>query len=241
MIPDSFSPPSVQITKDGSPTLFSERYQQTYHSKHGSLTESNHIFLEATGVRNRLQAGDSTRVLEVGLGTGLNFLLTAREALVSGTGLEYWAFEHTIISTATFASLKLDTCIQDTGLLDAFSEVLRALADAADDHMHSFAIRPSIQLHVLKGDALNVDLPDARYHAVYQDAFSPDVNPELWSSLFFQRIYATMHPGGRLTTFSVRRLVRDTLTAAGFQVQKRQGPPGGKRQMLLAIKPDYER
>ena len=177
----------------------------------------------------------------MGLGTGLNFLLTAQEALASLTLVEYWAFEHTIISNSTFDSLDFSTCIQNTGLLSAFSDTLAVLEEAPNGHMHSYAIESSVQLHVLKGDAVDLNLPERGYHAVYQDAFSPDVNPELWSPLFFQRIYNTMHPGGRLTTFSVRRLVRDNLSTAGFQVQKLQGPPGGKREMLLAIKPDHER
>lgn len=65
-------------TSDGSRTLHSDRYAQTYRSLHGALTESRHVFLEGSGVAERLRAGRSTAVLEVGFGTGLNFLVTAR-------------------------------------------------------------------------------------------------------------------------------------------------------------------
>ena len=175
------------------------------------------------------------------MGTGLNFLLTAEQALLSQATLEYWALEHTIISPSTFSALELSTIIQSASLLNAFEDVLFNLTTASINQLHSFSLASSIHLHVLKGDATHLDIPVEHYDAVYQDAFSPDVNPELWSPLFFQRIYNTMHTGGCLTTFSVRRLVRDHLSAAGFIVQKKPGPPGGKREMLLAIKPDHDR
>ena len=230
----------VKTTQDGSPTLFSERFQQTYHSIHGSITESNHIFLSETGVKNRLQAGLPTRILEVGLGTGLNFLLTAQLALTSNTLLEYWAFEHTIISKATFLALGLEKFIKNGILLERFADTFESLSTAPSNKTHSFILFEGVSLHVLKGDATEMPLPNIQCDAVYQDAFSPDVNPELWSTAFFQRIYDTMHSNARLTTFSVRRLVRDNLTAVGFTIQKRPGPTGGKREMLLAIKKDHE-
>ena len=35
----------VQVTEDGSHTLFSEMAGQTYHSSHGAVQESRHIFI----------------------------------------------------------------------------------------------------------------------------------------------------------------------------------------------------
>ena len=236
---DHSSSLSVRTTKDGSPTLFSERYQQTYHSIHGSLTESNYIFLDATGVRDRLQRREETNILEVGMGTGLNFLLTSQEAIESQTPLTYWTIEHTIIQQNTFQELHFENFIADQNLLNAYSAALDTLFSAPPNNTYSFTFKEHIHLHVLKGDATEIVIPDHQFHAVYQDAFSPDVNPELWSALFFQRIYNTMQPNGRLATFSVRRLVRDALSEAGFLIQKRPGPPGGKREMLLAIKPNH--
>ena len=238
---DHENPPaqSVLKTRDGSPTLFSERYQQTYHSIHGSVTEANHIFLKETGIKDRLQKNKPTRILEIGLGTGLNFLLTAQAALSSDSSLAYWAMEHTIISISTFRSLHLDSVIKNAPLLASFTDALAALEHAAPEHAYSFPVMKTVELHVLKGDASKTTIPNNRYHAVYQDAFSPDVNEELWTSLFFQRIYNTMQPGSRLTTFSVRRSVRDALSGVGFAIQKKPGPPGGKREMLLAIKPNH--
>ena len=78
-------------------------------------------------------------------------------------------------------------------------------------------------------------LPDVRHDAVYLDAFSPDVNPELWTSAFLARLYTVTKPGGRLATYSAKGQVRRDLEAVGFAVEKRPGPPG-KREMLVAVK-----
>ena len=71
---------SLVRTADGLDTLYSARYGQTYHSRHGAGTEARHVFLDGSGVADRLADGLPTRVLEVGFGTGLNFFLTAQQA-----------------------------------------------------------------------------------------------------------------------------------------------------------------
>jgi len=86
------------LTKDGSSTLFSTVYGQTFHSIHGALTESRHVFLDSSGTATRLRERQKTDILEIGLGAGLNFLLTADLALKHGTQLNYTAFEFAPLS-----------------------------------------------------------------------------------------------------------------------------------------------
>ena len=64
-------------TADGSFTLFIPEVEETYHSTHGAVQESLHVFIE-----NGLKACDKDviRILEVGLGTGLNAALTLQHA-----------------------------------------------------------------------------------------------------------------------------------------------------------------
>ncbi len=45
-----------------------------------------------------------------------------------------------------------------------------------------------------------------------------------------------MEPGGVLSTYSSKGIVRRNMQSAGFSVQRITGPPG-KRQMILASKP----
>ena len=92
-----------------------------------------------------------------------------------------------------------------------------------------------IRLNLILLDALQIKLPKDHFHAVYHDAFSPDMNPELWTVSFFRNIFDSMKTGARLATYSAKGEVRRTLLAAGFDVEKMAGPKG-KREMLLAIK-----
>lgn len=230
---------TIQPTSDGSNTVFSDVYGQTYHSTHGALTESILVFLDGSGVATRLNQQHSTCVLEVGLGTGLNFLLTASRALETNTRLEYWALEHTLLQSAFFAQLEFASCIEQPGLLEAFASWLGEMEQAPTRSSFTFSFDHSITFHVVQGDATQASLPRARFHAVYLDAFSPDVNPELWTEDFLRGILTSMEPGGCLSTYSARRMVRDNLAQAGFTVTKQPGPPG-KREMVVARKPEHE-
>ena len=97
----------IQVTEDGSHTLFSEMAGQTYHSSHGAVQESRHIFISQLELVNSQQSTVNSQqtidngqranvdsqqlvvnsqqsivdgdlsVLEIGFGTGLNALLAA--------------------------------------------------------------------------------------------------------------------------------------------------------------------
>ena len=73
------------------------------------------------------------------------------------------------------------------------------------------------------------------FDVVYFDAFSPDAQPELWTEKVFRNVYALMRKGGVLTTYCAKGDVRRAMLAAGFKVEKLQGPPG-KRHILRATK-----
>ena len=92
------------------------------------------------------------------------------------------------------------------------------------------------RLELLQVDARHAALPVSA-HAVYHDAFSPDVNAELWESTFLGRLFGALAPGGSLVSYTVKGVVRRRLAALGFEVSKAPGPPGGKREMLVARRP----
>jgi len=221
----------LRPTADGFATLYSPRYGQTYHSRHGAGLEARHVFLDGAGVSDRLAAGQPTHVLEVGFGTGLNFLLTARRALAAGTSLTFTSLEHDLLPVETLHALEYR---QHLGpIAEAFLEWWTRLPETGPSGCHHFSFE-TVALALLVGDATDTALPDA-CDAVYLDAFSPDVNPELWTPAFCRRLHGALRPGGRLATYSVRRSVREALAEAGFEVQKRPGPPG-KRECLVALR-----
>ena len=216
------------ITQDGSQTLYSEAFAQTFHSRQGAISESQHVFVAGSGVAARLSRGQATRVLEVGFGTGLNFLLTADLALAHDAPLYYRGLERALLPVSIASALGYRTALKHPELYDALMSYWAAPAGA-------FEYR-SVTLVLLLGEATEQALGEAEADAIYQDAFSPTVNPELWSEAFLGKLSAALAPGGCLSTYSVSGVVRRRLAALGLAVAKRPGPPGGKREMLVACK-----
>ncbi len=221
-------------TADGFDTLYSTVYGQTYHSTHGALTEARHVFLEGTGAAERLAQHRPTRVLEVGFGTGLNFLLTARRAASARTRLHYTALEKEVLPAEVLARLNHGQRLDAVPLSEALLAWRRTLPPAPPPGLYHHSFSETLSLHLVVGDATEASIPAPAYHAVYLDAFSPDANPELWTPAFLARLFAAMHPGGTLATYSAKGSVRRALEVVGFRVEKRPGPPG-KREMLVAV------
>lgn len=225
-----------KTTQDGSRTLYSERYRETFHSSKGALSEAHHVFLAASGVATRLSTQGYARVLEVGFGTGLNFFLSADLALSEGARLDFSSLEQTLLSAETVRSLGFEAHLAQPELLGAYLAFRKGLAPTVSPGRYKFTFG-KVGLELLIGEATAQALPEARYDTVYQDAFSPDTNPELWSEAFLEKLLRGLKPGGVLTTYSVKGAVRrrlQDLSQRGLELEleKRPGPPGGKREML---------
>src|SRR5690606_4473888 len=101
----------VFITEDGSHSISIPALNASYHSTHGALQESRHVFIEAglkwflsgKGIGNLTKGGEpspeavnkreSLSILEIGLGTGLNVLLTLQETEKLPVTVYYEAIE----------------------------------------------------------------------------------------------------------------------------------------------------
>ncbi|HET8985124.1 MAG TPA: tRNA (5-methylaminomethyl-2-thiouridine)(34)-methyltransferase MnmD [Trueperaceae bacterium] len=256
----------VIVTADGSRTLSSSTFGETYGSRHGALTEALHVFLDGSGVRRRLEAGHPTSVLEIGFGTGLNFLVTSAAAEEHGMQVRYRAIERDPLDAATLREVYTDTTLPARLVGDLVDWVGRLGAPLAmGTYTGDIGSRGAVALELVIGEAREALSRETRAHevrsretqghdgscrsvpalpafdAIYLDAFSPKANPELWTPEFLAGLAARLHPGGTLVTFSVSGAVRRALTAAGLTVGKVPGPPRGKPEMLAARRPDAER
>jgi tRNA U34 5-methylaminomethyl-2-thiouridine-forming methyltransferase MnmC len=217
--------PRKELSSDGSHTLFSTEFDAHYHSTHGAIQESKHVFIEA-GLKRCKQ--EELKVIEIGLGTGLNALLTLMETLSSSIKVDYHAYEAYPISTELAAELNYCSLLEVEHLREAFLKM------HVDPSMKKVAIAEDFHLSRYTTSFLEADFPP-EVDLVYFDAFGPGTQPELWEAPLFENLYAVMNPGGILTTYCSKGDVRRTMIAIGFQVEKIPGPPG-KREMLVAIK-----
>lgn len=213
-------------TADGSTTLRSARLGEQYHSVHGAVQESRHVFLQ-----HGLEAfpGDAVDVLEVGLGTGLNMLLTWQAAEATGRTVRYLALEPFPIPMEQVQALGHPERLDDTDRAAGFLKLMAA----APEEWHVISPHFTFQRSARPVQELTAEgIADV----VYFDAFGPPTQPEMWTLDVMARMFRALRPGGSLVTYCAKGEVRRTLQAAGFVVERLPGPPG-KREMLRGVKP----
>ena len=219
---------SVVRTADGSDTIVFEGTKVSYHSMLGALKESRQVFVK-NGLHFSMlrQAAIPLRIFEMGFGTGLNTLLTAMEAARTRRAIDYTVVEIAPLQPAIATSLNYG------GLLGQES-LYKAIHESAWEE--PVALSPNFTILKLRDDFLKLTDADLSepYNLVYWDAFAPEDQPELWTEETFQRIADIMHPGGVLVTYCSKTTVRRALEAAGFTVEKLEGPPG-KRDVVRAV------
>jgi tRNA U34 5-methylaminomethyl-2-thiouridine-forming methyltransferase MnmC len=220
----------IQLIKsgDGSHTLYVESLQEHYHSINGALTESHHIFIKS-GL-DELPGSRSINILEVGFGTGLNTLLTISRAKDQSRKFQYVAIEPYPVPEEILAKLNYPGLVGGCGERNIFW----SLHHVPWDLPHFIA--DNFILYKLKQKIQDVALQPDRYSLVYFDAFSPVVQPEMWTREVMEKIFCAMEPGGLFLTYSSKGEVRRILSACGFEVEKIAGPPG-KREITRATKP----
>lgn len=220
-------PPELATTEDGSLTLFAPTFGEHYHSTHGARQESEHIFLRL-GLLHRLEGMPMTdrplRLFEVGLGTGLNALLTKVAVEQAKCPLCYYSIERYPLEEELANQLNYS---------DLPTEDLRAIHEAPWGE--DISLSPYFTLHKIQGD-LTISLFPVGLDLIYFDAFSPESQPELWEEGVFRRLFEASSPGAVLTTYCAKGEVRRRLQRAGFLVERLPGPPG-KREVLRATRP----
>ena len=233
--PDQRTP---EPTKDGSMTLYSARYNQTYHSRNGAITESLHVFLNA-GWQPKVQDLTSTgtiRVLELGLGTGLNALLTlqAWRDLPANRqpAMDYVALEPAPLSSQERLQLDMHQ------VADPEVEALIHAHPELEQHHVQWGANAEFTRLRSTWQGFRREKSSAPFDVIYFDAFAPDTQPELWSLTRFEEAFEWLAPGGVLVTYCAKGAVRRAMVDAGFRVERLPGPPG-KREMLRATRPHW--
>ena len=214
-------------TADGSLTIHLPDWDEQYHSKHGAIQESEHVFIK-TGLNHFCELHDveELAILEIGFGTGLNALLTSQEAVELDKIISYNGVEAYPISFDQVQGLNYPE------QLDVDSSIFLKLHEVAWETPQK--ITPHFLL--LKQQKFFKDITAINvYHLIYFDAFGARVQPELWTQEVFKTMYDALKKDGVLVTYAAKGSVRRAMQAVGFKVERLPGPPG-KREMLRATK-----
>lgn len=221
------------VTGDGSHSLKSKRFDVPYHSFHGAIQESRHVFMEA-GLEYVLQTDGygSIKVLEMGFGTGLNAALLLQYALANPeTNLSYYGLEKFPLNEDDAALLNYPAELH----LD--SELFQSL-HRAPMNGSIYPIAPNFNFAKSSEDFMDGLLSDWRgldFNLLFYDAFAPASQPELWGLGALKICYDALGQGGVFVTYCAKGQVKRDLRSVGFTVEPIPGPPG-KREMTRAVK-----
>ncbi|PTN07523.1 tRNA U34 5-methylaminomethyl-2-thiouridine-forming methyltransferase MnmC [Mangrovibacterium marinum] len=213
------------LTADGSHTLYVPALNEHFHSVHGAIQESMHVF-----IKNGLQRSTKQElcIFEVGFGTGLNALLTL--ANKGERNIRYFSIEKYPLTEAEFSQLNFSRQFPDE-LSAPFEQMHQCPWNKAQQ------IAPGFELTKLDADLtifnFNI-LP--QFDLIYFDAFAPNKQADMWSEALFATIAAQTRAGGLFVTYCAQGEVRRKLTRSGFDMQRIPGPPG-KKEMLFGQKP----
>lgn len=216
------------LTKDGSHTVAVPDMNVTYHSVHGAIQESMHVFIEA-GFKDLAAGLEQVHIFEMGFGTGLNALLTLIEAQQKALPVSYTAVELFPLEQSELQTLNYCEQLNRPALQPVFEQLHSSKWE------EKVTIQPGFTLFKTRTDLLHFINLSNPFHLIYFDAFAPSAQPELWTPAIFQKMYELLLPGGRLVTYCSKGDVRRAMQTAGFRVEKIPGPPG-KREIVRAWK-----
>ena len=209
----------VIITNDGSYSISIPEMHVTYHSIHGALQESHHVFIEA-GLKPLLHQHEMISIFEMGFGTGLNALLSLQFAAANHQKIHYTAIE--------LHPLNFD----ETSALHYTDEYFPQLHQCGWEK--DIALTDYFTLNKINQSLLTYS-PEKKVNLIFYDAFAPLAQPELWTKEVFEKLFLMLGNNGVLVTYSSKGAVRRALLQAGFSVEKIPGP-ARKREMIRAFK-----
>ncbi|WP_419770815.1 MAG: tRNA (5-methylaminomethyl-2-thiouridine)(34)-methyltransferase MnmD [Candidatus Marinarcus sp.] len=214
----------IVTTQDGSNTLFSKAYNQHYHNiKEGAVFESlsKHVIPALTFHQNKKHL----RILDICFGLGYNTLSTL-----------YYLTEHKLNLTLEIFSPELDEALIESLIgfkyPKEFETLLPIIQTLAKDKKYE---DEKIKIELFIGNARDYVKTLTQLDIVYQDAFSSEVNSELWSVEYFKDIYKACSKNAIITTYAIATPIRLSMHEAGFSIyefipQKRKITLGFKQK-----------
>lgn len=212
-------------TLDGSTTIHLEEWNESYHSKHGAIQEAKHVFI-MNGLS--LFENNPISIMEIGFGTGLNAFITFLESENKNQKIDYVGVEGYPVNAEEVLAMNYVEELEALEFRNIFEEMHKSEWGEKIEISSRFSLTKRKQFFDEINDLEIFDL-------IYFDAFGYRVQPELWSTEIFQKMYNSLKPNGVLVTYAARGVVKRSMISVGFTVEKLAGPPG-KREMFRAFK-----
>jgi tRNA U34 5-methylaminomethyl-2-thiouridine-forming methyltransferase MnmC len=212
-------------TNDGSLSINSSFYDENCHSLDGAKSETIYNFIEGCEIQSRYQIHQPFVIFEAGLGMGYGLDCTLD--LIG---------EHPLL----FITTEIEPALIHYNIEKKKHDLWKTLKQ--DEHGHFVSIINNQKLVILSGDAtlkikeIDTYLANKKIHAIFQDAFSPKKNPELWSESWFKKLYQHSDQDCIMSTYCASRGPLEAMEAAGFLTRPRTGFGRKKRSTVATIK-----
>ncbi len=231
---NSIAQRKIIVTEDGSFSLKLDCYDEQFHSIHGAVSESRHIFIDA-GLKAFSQPELS--IFEMGFGTGINALLTfvhGHDQNIDYHTIEAFPLEEDEYLLLHNVELIYQQCKDIISLSKAeLQEVFLRMHRSRDGERVQIAPNFSFTKEIVRLE--DKIFRNNTFDLIYFDAFSPNIQPHLWSDEIFEKIFLAMRKNGIFTTYCAKGVVKRSLKKAGFTVEGLPGPVG-KREITRARK-----
>lgn len=230
-------------TADGSKTIYNPQVGENYHSKNGALQESRHVFINS-GLSYFLEQnssilkvsppsgggdleGAAISILEVGFGTGLNFLLSADFCIEKKIRLDYAGIEAYPLSIEMISQTAYDQYVS--------AELWQQFINNYKQSLLSITpLNTYCKLQIANCKLLEFN-SQQQFDIIYFDAFAASRQPEMWDEAAISHTLQFLKPGGVFVTYAITGNLKRSLAALGCEIQKVPGA-AGKREMLRAVK-----
>jgi tRNA U34 5-methylaminomethyl-2-thiouridine-forming methyltransferase MnmC len=217
----------IILTGDGSHSLLHKELNETYHSFHGAIRESRHVFFE-NGLFHWWKENENreANILEIGFGTGLNALLALQASRATQCRINYATLEAFPLSRDVWSKLNYTDFLGDEQL---FAELHEFSWNAEHDMLPSFRIGKHY-------DTLqSIKFLPSSFDVVFFDAFAPSKQPEMWTTEMLEKVTLALRSKGVFVTYCAKGQLKRDLKNLNFIVETLPGPPG-KKEMVRAIR-----
>jgi tRNA U34 5-methylaminomethyl-2-thiouridine-forming methyltransferase MnmC len=217
----------IILTEDGSHSLLNTVLNETYHSIHGAVQESLHVF-----IKNGLAffCGRSSiepiGIFEVGFGTGLNALLVAQYAEKNNRSIHYTTLEAFPLPEEIWSQLNYSDSPEARKLFQEIHQAAWSEEKSLSKHFTLTKIHDTLQHVPLSSDA---------YNLIFFDAFAPNKQPELWNIEVLGKVASAMTSNSVFVTYCAKGQLKRDLKSLQLTVNTLAGPPG-KKEMVQALK-----
>ena len=222
-------------TSDGSHSLLNTKLRETYHSVHGAIQESVHVY-----IKNGLHFFDhhhhrhEIKILEIGFGTGLNALLSLQFAMESNIRIQYTTLEAYPVEEAILRQLNYPALVNIKSSNPEASEGLFLKLHAASWDREEMIFN-NFALIKKKTMVQEEELGQKRFDLIYFDAFAPGKQPEMWELSVLRKVEQSMNADAVFVTYCAKGQLKRDLKSMGLVVETLPGPPG-KKEMVRAVK-----